>query len=88
MTIDQLPESELGREVRAVVAAALKRFGENDIAAMKVSDLRKIDRVLNPAPDSFRIPIERDTPAYTALRQSGIDRIKSIDEAISSGRTL
>ena len=33
-------ETELGREVRAAVAAALKRFGDNDIAAVKVSTLR------------------------------------------------
>lgn len=80
-----VPETELGREVRAAVAAALKRFGDNDIAALKVSTLRKLDAYLNPEPETFRIPVERETPAYAALRQAGIDRIIERDEAIARG---
>ena len=73
-------ETELGREVRAAVAKALARFRDNDICALKVSDLRKIDAFLNPEPDTYRIPVERDTPAYTALRIAGINRIIEADE--------
>ena len=31
-------------------------------------------------PDTYRIPVERDTPAYTALRIAGINRIIEADE--------
>lgn len=30
--------------------------------------------------DTYRIPVERDTPAYTALRIAGINRIIEADE--------
>lgn len=73
-------ETELGREVRAAVAAALKRFGDNDIAAVKVSTLRKIDQLINPEPDTFRIPTERcDARPYEALSQARVDRMHDTD---------
>ncbi len=81
-----VPETDLGREVRAAVAAALKRFGENDIAALKVSTLRQLDRYLNPEPDTFRIPVERDTPAYLALEQARVDRLRDADDVMRGMR--
>lgn len=69
-------ETELGREVRAAVAAALKRFGDNDIAAVKVSTLRKIDQLINPEPDTFRIPVERcDAGPYEAMSRARIENL-------------
>jgi hypothetical protein len=69
-------QTDLGREVRAAVAAALKRFGENDIAAVKVSTLRKLDAYLNPAPESFEINTARtDAAPYEAMSQARIDRL-------------
>ena len=38
-------ETDLGREVRQNVARILKRFEGCDIAAVKVVDLQKIDRL-------------------------------------------
>jgi len=74
--VNPTTETDLGREVRAAVAAALKRFGENDIAAVRVTDLRKIDQFINPEPDTFRIPTERcDARPYRALEQARIDRL-------------
>ena len=72
--------TELGNEVRAEVARILKRFGDCDLAGVKVETIRKIDAFLNPEPDTYRIPVERDTPAYTALRIAGINRIIEADE--------
>jgi hypothetical protein len=80
-----ITETDLGREVRQNVARILKRFEGCDIAAVKVVDLQKIDRLINPEPETFRIPVERETPAYAALRQAGIDRIIERDEAVSAG---
>ncbi len=69
-------ETDLGREVRAAVAAALKRFGDNDIAAVKVSTLRKIDQLINPEPDTFRIPVERcDAGPYEAMSRARIENL-------------
>lgn len=75
-------ETDLGREVRAAVAAALKRFGDNDIAAVKVSTLRKIDRLINPEPDTFRIPTERcDAKPYESMSQARIEKLLFGQEA-------
>lgn len=70
-------ETELGREVRAEVAAILAKYnGKHEaIAGVKVETIRKIDRLINPEPDTFRIPVERDTPAYLALEQARVDRL-------------
>lgn len=69
-------ETELGREVREAVRKALARFGENDIAAIKVSTLKKIDQVLNPEPETFEIQVQRcDARPYRALEQARIDRL-------------
>ena len=76
-------ETELGREVRAAVAKALARFRDNDIAAIKVSDLRKIDALLNPAPEGFEIPIRRDGPAAAQLLVRNARRTHEIDEAVN-----
>lgn len=80
-------ETELGRSVRAEVAAILAKYnGKHEaIAGVKVETLRKIDRLINPEPETFRIPVERETPAYAALRQAGIDRIIERDEAVAAG---
>lgn len=77
-----VPETDLGREVRAAVAAALKRFGDNDIAAIKVTDLKKLDRLLNPEPDTFRIPTERcDAKPYESMSQARIEKLLFGQEA-------
>lgn len=66
-------ETDLGREVRQNVARILKRFQGCDIAAVKVVDLQKIDRLLNPEPDTYEI---RPTPApYLAMEQARVDRL-------------
>jgi len=69
-------ETDLGREVRAAVAKALARFRDNDIAALKVSDLRKIDRLINPEPDTYSIPTARcDARPYELMSQNRLDRL-------------
>lgn len=76
-------ETDLGREVRAEVAAILAKYnGKHEaIAGVKVETIRKIDRLINPEPETFRIPVERDTPAYRALEQARVDRMRDADEA-------
>lgn len=76
-----IQETELGREVRAAVAAALKRFGENDIAAIKVSDLRKLDAYLNPKPEGFEIAPRNDRPFHTELALKQAARVREADQA-------
>ena len=76
-----VPETDLGREVRAAVAAALKRFGENDIAAIKTTDLRKIDRFINPEPEGFEIDTRNDRPYHTKLALKQAARIRALDQA-------
>ena len=73
-------ETELGREVRAAVAKALARFRDNDIAAIKVSDLRRLDAYLNPEPEGFEINTARcDARSYEAMSLARIDRIIEAD---------
>lgn len=73
-------ETELGREVRAAVAKALARFRDNDIAAFKVSDLRRLDAYLNPEPEGFEINTARtDARSYEAMSLARIDRIIEAD---------
>lgn len=75
-------ETELGREVRAAVARALKRFEGHDIAAVKVVDLQKIDRLINPEPETFRIPTERcDAKPYESMSQARIEKLLFGQEA-------
>jgi len=70
-------ETELGREVRAAVAAALKRFGENDIAAIRVTTLRKLDAYLNPAPQGFEINTARaDATPYRLMETEAVERMR------------
>ena len=72
-------ETELGAEVRAAVAKALARFRDNDIAAIKVSDLRKIDKLINPEPDVYRIPTERtDARPYELMSQARLERLGGV----------
>jgi len=74
--VNPTTETDLGREVRAAVAAALKRFGENDIAAVRVTDLRKIDQLINPEPDTFSIPTERcDARPYELMSANRLERL-------------
>ncbi len=66
----------LGDEIRIEVARILKRFGDNDIAAVKVSTLRKIDQLINPEPDTFRVPTERcDAGPYEAMSRARIETL-------------
>lgn len=75
-------ETDLGRECREVVARILKRFFDNDIAAIKVTDLKKLDRLLNPEPDTFRIPTERcDAKPYESMSQARIEKLLFGQEA-------
>jgi hypothetical protein len=42
-------------------------------------------------PDAFRIPGERDTPAYVCLEQARVDRLQAADEvaeAVNVGRSM
>lgn len=72
-------ETELGREVRTEVARILKRFGDNDIAAVKVSTLRKIDQLINPEPEGFEIDTRRDRPVHAELSLKRLDRMRAED---------
>jgi len=83
-----VPETDLGREVRAAVAAALKRFGENDIAALKVTTLRKLDEYLNPNPEVFEINQRNDRPYHTELALKQARRVRAGDEAGNFGQVL
>ena len=66
-------ETDLGREVRQNVARILRRFDGCDIAAIRVTDLRKIDQLINPEPETYEI---RPTPApYLAMEQARVDRL-------------
>ena len=68
--------TELGNEVRAEVARILKRFGDCDLAGVKVETIRKIDAFLNPAPEGFEIPIRRtDAAPYELMSAARIDRL-------------
>lgn len=70
-------ETELGREVRAAVARALKRFEGHDIAAVKVSDLIKIDRLINPPVDGFEINTARtDARPYRIMEVEAVERMR------------
>jgi hypothetical protein len=44
--------------------------------------IREHDLEVNANADLFlfEIPVARDTPAYSAMRQAGIDRMKAADE--------
>jgi len=71
-------ESDLGREVRENVRGILAKYnGQHEaIAGVKVDLLRKIDQLINPEPDTFRIPTERcDARPYEALSQARLDRL-------------
>jgi len=71
--VNPVNETDLGREVRIEVARILKRFGDCDLAGVKVSTLRKIDQLINPEPETFEI---RPTPApYLAMEQARVDRL-------------
>jgi len=70
-------ETDLGREVRQNVARILRRFDGCDIAAIRVTDLRKIDAVLNPPSDTYRIPTERtDARPYLAMEFAAVERMQ------------
>lgn len=70
-------ETELGRECREVVRKALARFGENDIAAFKVSDLRKLNAYLNPTPQGFEINTARiDAKPYALMEVAAVERMQ------------
>lgn len=70
-------ETELVRECREVVRKALARFGENDIAAFKVSDLRKLDAYLNPTPQGFEINTARtDARPYRIMEVEAVERMR------------
>jgi len=72
-------ETELGREVRADVAAILAKYnGKHEaIAGVKVSTLRKLDAYLNPAPQGFEIPVERiDATPYALMEGAAVERMR------------
>ena len=83
--------TDLGNEIRAEVARILKRFGENDIAAVKVSTLRKLDAYLNPEPDGFEIDTRRERPWTYALNLRNQKRLAAdnwqelVDEVLFDG---
>lgn len=88
MAYDADEQTELGREVRAAVAAALKRFGDNDIAAIRVTTLRQIDQLINPEPEGFEINTRNDRPYQTELALKQASRVRAGDEAGSFDQVL
>jgi len=81
----EFPETDLGREVRAAIAKALKRFDGHDVAAFRVTDLHKLDAYLNPAPEGFEIATRRDRPVHAELGLKRLERLRAEDEAIAAG---
>lgn len=72
-------ETDLGREVRKEVADILAKYSgpHEAIAGVKVSTLRKIDAVLNPPADTYRIPVERtDARTYLAMEFAAVERMQ------------
>ena len=68
--------SEIANELRAEIAKILKRFQDCDIAAVRMSTVKKIDRLLNPEPEGFDIPVRRERPGYIALERANLDRLR------------
>ena len=69
--------TDIGNEVRAEVAAILKRYRDCDLAGIKVSTLKKIDQVLNPEPETFEIPVQRcDATPYRIMEVEAVERMK------------
>lgn len=76
-------ETDLGREVRAEVAAILAKYnGKHEaIAGVKVETIRKIDRLINPEPEGFEIDTRNDRPYHTELALKQAARIRALDQA-------
>lgn len=76
------PTTELGNDVRAEVARILQNYTGKQyaIAPVKVSTLRAIDKLLNPEPETFQIPVERANAApYEAMSNARLDRMRAAD---------
>jgi len=71
----------LGDEIRTEVARILKRFGDCDLAGVKVETIRKIDRLINPEPEGFEIDTRNDRPYHTELALKQAARIRALDQA-------
>lgn len=71
--------NSIANDLRAEIARILDNYSGKHlaIAPVKVSTLRAIDKLLNPEPDTFRIPTERtDAAPYRAMEQARIDRLE------------
>lgn len=78
-----ITETELGRSVRAEVAAILAKYnGKHEaIAGVKVETLRKIDQLINPEPEGFEINTRRDRPVHAELSLKRLERMRAEDAA-------
>ena len=83
------PETELGRSVRAEVAAILAKYnGKHEaIAGVKVETLRKIDRLINPEPEGFEIDTRRDRPVHAELSLKRLERMRAEDAAAAGAQS-
>ena len=71
------PDTQLLDQCREFVAKAMKRFDGHDVCALKVSDLRKLHALLNPEPDTYRIPVERiDATPYRLMEAAAVERMQ------------
>lgn len=69
--------TDLGNSVRAEIAAILKRYQDCDLAGVKMSTIRKIDKLINPAPQGFEINTARcDATPYRIMEVEAVERMK------------
>ena len=78
------PKVAVTRTMMAQVLAFIQGQAA-EIKALKAAAVeRKPCNACEQTP-AYQIPVERETPAYAALRQAGIDRIIERDEAVAAG---
>lgn len=55
--------TDLGNEVRAEIARILARYQDCDLAGVKMSTIRKIDRLINQGPEGFDVVAWMSAPS-------------------------
>lgn len=63
---------DIANDLRAEIAKILKRFDGCDIGAIRMTTVKKIDRLLNPEPETFDLEAwlfapSRDKPLASAF---------------------
>ena len=69
--------TELGNSVRAEIARILARYQDCDLAGVKMSTIRKIDKLINPEPQGFEINTARtDARPYRIMEVEAVERMR------------